>query len=218
MKANPFEMIYQKGARDVPWGYDKPDDKIISILEKMHLSPGTKVLDAGCGNGKNSVFLAEMGFNVYGFDLSNEAIKAAKKRLSSGHFVVSAVNQLPYKDKYFDVVIDVGLFHCVPLNQRNQAIEEMIRVLKPGGYFIIREFVRPENHPVPKPLFYEYVDRAGRTIRRDRKHIQFPVWGFSFEQLRVIFQQQCFIEKVKYAGNRIILIMTKKKRGEPKHS
>src|ERR1700742_1460330 len=70
-----------------------------------------KVLDAGCGGGRNLVYLLQNGFEVYGIDpdrASVEAVKALSKQLSPGNpldnFKIASIEALPFEDAYFDLV------------------------------------------------------------------------------------------------------------------
>jgi len=105
-----------------------------------------KVLDAGCGGGRNLVYLLQNGFEVYGIDPDVEAVGAAKtlaKKLSPGNpldnFKIALVEDLPFEDAYFDLVICNTVLHFAndPIHF-DRMMRSMWRVLKPGGYFFAR--------------------------------------------------------------------------------
>ena len=106
------------------------------FLDKEEVST---VLDVGCGTGRLSVFLAEMGYNVTAFDnskrmLENVAKKAEKIGLDI-KFVRGDAVSLPFKKGEFDCVMS---FHALPYNQEYpQIIMSMSNVTREGGILII---------------------------------------------------------------------------------
>ena len=105
-----------------------------------------KVLDAGCGSGRNLVYLLQNGFEVYGIDPDAGAIdtvKALSQKLSPGNssdnFKIAFVEDLPFDDTYFDLVICNTVLHFADNEDHfDQMMRSMWRVLKPGGYFFAR--------------------------------------------------------------------------------
>ena len=101
----------------------------------------TKVLDLGCGGAHHLLFLAEEKFDYFGVDGSQEALDIAKKRLAQKGYDVgnrlakSYFDDLPYKENTFDVVIDRGSIVCNKLEDIPPLINEVRRILKPGGRF-----------------------------------------------------------------------------------
>jgi SAM-dependent methyltransferase len=104
------------------------------------------ILDAGCGTGRNLVYLLKSGANVFGVDQNPEAI--AKLRALAGsfsqvdtqeNFKVASVEQLPFKNEHFDLVISSAVLHFAEnLSHFEAMLNSMWRVLKPGGYFFCR--------------------------------------------------------------------------------
>jgi len=210
MANNSFDKIYTINPKRVPWGYKNADPDFIYTIEKLQLSSNTKILDMGCGNGKNTTYLKASKFEIHAFDISRKAISVVKKRLPSANFVVADAAHLPYTNKYFDVALDWGLFHCIPPQKRKYVKEEILRVLKKGGHYIMRVFFTPSGHPARDPLFYENLDQTGRSIKQDLSRQQFPVWGLNFRQISQIFSRDFIIKNKFYFGNRIIVAMLKK--------
>ena len=100
-----------------------------------------RILDAGCGIGRYAVFFAEQGFDVYGMDISKEAIEIAdawlaKKGLKAD-LRVGDVEKLPFDDEFFGVVISDGVLDHIPFSNAKKAIKEIERVLAPNGYIYI---------------------------------------------------------------------------------
>lgn len=104
------------------------------------------ILDAGCGTGRNLLYLLKSGANVFGVDQNPEAI--AKLRALAGsfsqvnpqeNFKVALVEQLPFENESFDLVISSAVLHFAEnLGHFEAMLNSMWRVLKPGGYFFCR--------------------------------------------------------------------------------
>ena len=104
------------------------------------------VLDAGCGSGRNLVFLVRAGMRVYGVDASADAIAAAQRRLSeaapefdAGQLAVQSVDALGFANDAMDVVISSAVLHFARDDEHFEAmVREMWRVLAPGGLLFAR--------------------------------------------------------------------------------
>lgn len=113
------------------------------LVKKYFGKKGT-VLEIGCGAGRTLVPLAKMGFKVIGLDFSPEMLKRAgnkvkKFKLEGGVKLVEAnAVKIPLPDKSVDYVfIPFNSLDCVfPVTERNKAITEISRVLKPGGLLL----------------------------------------------------------------------------------
>ena len=114
-------------------------DKLIELFKKFNVQ---KVLDLACGSGRNLIFLLENGFNVYGIDISEEAIKIAKsslekKNLNAELFIGSMFEKLPYLDDYFDAIICIRSFNHGRIEEIRNGIIELQRILKSGGLLFL---------------------------------------------------------------------------------
>lgn len=101
----------------------------------------SRVLDAGCGNGRHVVFFSEQGFDVYGIDISEEAIEianawVAKKGLKA-HLEVGDIAKLPFENGYFDVVVSYGVLDHISFSEAKKAMKEIGRVMDKNGYIYI---------------------------------------------------------------------------------
>ena len=124
-----------------PWDVGRPQPAFVELVRTGELNVG-KVLDVGCGTGENALYLAEKGFALTGVDLTNHAIiaaraKAAERKLKVDFREGNALS-LDFKDGVFDNVIDSGLFHTFPDNDRPVYAREVARVLaRRGRYFVL---------------------------------------------------------------------------------
>jgi SAM-dependent methyltransferase len=96
-----------------------------------------RILDVGCGVGRHIVFFAEQGFDVYGVDISKEAIEIANAWLAKkglkADLRVGDIEKLPFDDEIFDVVVSHGVLDHIPFSKAKKAMEEIKRVLAPKG-------------------------------------------------------------------------------------
>lgn len=102
---------------------------------RRYVPKGYKILDVGCGVGQVSNFLQDKGYKMTGVDLSSLLIKEAKK-VKKAKFEVMDATELKFEDNSFDAAISAETIEHVP-NPRKM-IKEMIRVVRPRGYIILR--------------------------------------------------------------------------------
>jgi ubiquinone/menaquinone biosynthesis C-methylase UbiE len=101
-----------------------------------------KILDAGCGTGRNMHWFLQNNFNIYGTDISDEAISYLKNKypdLPADKFLVSAVEETFFPDDHFDHIFSSAVLHFANSTAHfNKMMTEMVRTLKPGGTLFIR--------------------------------------------------------------------------------
>lgn len=98
-----------------------------------------KVLDAACGTGYGSALLAENADEVFGVDISEEAIAYAKSNYAASNvnFSVANIEKLPFENDFFDVVVSFETIEHVDTQQQEKFLSEVKRVLKDGGILVI---------------------------------------------------------------------------------
>lgn len=99
------------------------------------------ILDLGCGNAKNSIYISEQGNNnkISGIDISETAISLAKQAYPSGDFRVGNFGKtFPYSDKYFDIILDITSSNSLSESERQIYLSEINRTIKPDGYLFVR--------------------------------------------------------------------------------
>lgn len=122
------------------------DIYLFDQLLKGRITPGMRILDAGCGSGRNLVYLLRNGYEVYAVDRSEEAIDAVQKLAmniapdwSNERFRVNAVEKMSFDDHYFDFIISSAVLHFAENEAHfQQMVHELWRVLKPGGRMFVR--------------------------------------------------------------------------------
>ncbi len=105
-----------------------------------------RVLDAGCGSGRNLLYFLKNGYEVYGIDPNVEAIETVKALAKSiapknsiTNFKVAKSEDLPFDNDYFDLVISSAVLHFADSEAHfDHMLNAMWQVLKPGGYLFTR--------------------------------------------------------------------------------
>lgn len=140
---------FKKTVYDSDEGYDlyagNYDEKLdyLDSFEKRKLDDffrdikGKKVLDIGCGTGRIIPDLLEKEAKVTGADVSTEMLKIAVKKFPNSTFVKADIRELPFKDDSFDIVISAFVIVHLKQCELEEAFNEVYRVLKPGGSFIL---------------------------------------------------------------------------------
>lgn len=119
--------------------------RFLKFLKKDAKIPLTdlKVLDLGCGTGRNANYLAEQGSKVTGYEISRTALSIAKKRatdddLSVDYCIQNIGATFPEAAESFDLALDVTSSNSLNDRERATYLDEVYRVLKPGGHFFVR--------------------------------------------------------------------------------
>jgi tellurite methyltransferase len=122
------------------------DIYLFDQMLKGRITPGMRILDAGCGYGRNLVYLLREGYEVYGADADARAVdhvrSLARKlapALPASNFRVESVERMSFDDSCADVVISNTIFHFAADDAQFEAmLHGSWRMLKPGGLFFCR--------------------------------------------------------------------------------
>jgi ubiquinone/menaquinone biosynthesis C-methylase UbiE len=132
-----FDKEYQEGAH---WDTDKPSSPALRLLKLV--KKDAYILDAGCGAGRDVIFLAKRGFRVSGIDMSPVGVALAKQRskgLQGIDFHIGKGEDLPYADNTFDAGYTAYVFEGPTFPK---VVAEISRVIKPDGYFSVAMFLK----------------------------------------------------------------------------
>ena len=125
----------------------------VKQIEKFERDENVRLLDIGCGDGASSFFFQRIfsSWQLEGIDVSEESIGAAKNRnIPSADFQVYNGLNVPFTDNSFDVVFIAAVLHHISFDLHYQLLQEIYRVLKPGGRLYVFEH-NPLN-PVTRHL------------------------------------------------------------------
>ncbi len=122
------------------------DIYLLDQILRGNISPVMRVVDAGCGGGRNIQYLLRDGYEVFGVDVSAEAVAAVRKMASelapglpAENFRVAGVEAMPFADEFADLVVCHSVLHFA---QDEAQLEAMVRglwqVLRPGGMLFCR--------------------------------------------------------------------------------
>ena len=143
----PYEII--AGGRWWNQGWE-----MVAALNRGGIE-GRRVLVVGCGFGTDSLLLAKMGADVFGFDISPESLEIAQKKASTEgakiDFRILPAERLDYPDQYFDVILAHDILHHVDIPA---AMNELRRVAKPGARLVVNEVY---THSIPERIRRSWV-------------------------------------------------------------
>ena len=190
-----FEVLYKEGEEGksiVPWAERGANSGLVEFWRaNPQATDGKKALVIACGLGDDAEQLAEWGFETTAFDISETAIRTARKRFpkSGVKYSVADLFQPPAKwDRKFDFVFEANTVQALPASMRAQAIQNIAGFVGPGGKLLAivrgREAHEPEGE-MPWPLtraelgefvraglaeenFEEYFDNEDPPARRFR--------------------------------------------------
>jgi cyclopropane fatty-acyl-phospholipid synthase-like methyltransferase len=143
MSDGGYDIGYR--ACDCFWGTE-PGSLVVKLCEIVPTFEGMTVLDAGCGEGKNAVFLATKGASVDAFDISDVAISHARKlsaacNLHRLRFAIGDARDLVLPTNHFHLVVAYGLFHCFRSSlEISNTCGKLQAAIRAGGYFIVCAF------------------------------------------------------------------------------
>ena len=118
---------------------------------RTHLNVTSSVLDLGCGNGRNLIWLSEnFGVHGIGYDSSTVAIGEAKRRAAEAELPLqfearTIAPPIPLPDNSKTLVLDMMTSHFLSAELRVALIREIFRILKPGGFFFYKTFLLDED-------------------------------------------------------------------------
>ncbi|MDX1378915.1 MAG: class I SAM-dependent methyltransferase [Anaerolineales bacterium] len=137
--------------RKPPWdsGISPPE-----LIEFIDTHPAGKAIDLGCGTGTNVITLAKAGWQVAGVDFASKAIRTAKQKLKQENLQaklrVGDVTKLKDDSDQYDLALDLGCFHSLTPQGRQDYLTQLDRILAPNGFWLLYSFLKPTtNHSGP---------------------------------------------------------------------
>jgi SAM-dependent methyltransferase len=143
--------------KDNIWEKEYRDPKLISLSvepikclkefarylrkEKEIKLNNLNILDLGCGNAKNSIYIEEQGINnkIFGIDISVTAINLARTAYPYGNFQVGSIGEtFPFPDQNFDIILDITSSNSLSDKERVVYLSEINRTIKNSGFLFVR--------------------------------------------------------------------------------
>ena len=129
--------------RRPPWDTGISPPELLEFIQNHE--PG-RAIDIGCGTGTNVVTLAKAGWQVTGVDFAPRAIKLARKKVRQAgvqaKLLVEDATRLEGIHGPFDLAFDLGCFHGIPQKERAKYLEQLSRILAPGGFWLMYGFLK----------------------------------------------------------------------------
>jgi tellurite methyltransferase len=122
------------------------DIYVFDQLLRGRIAPGMRIIDAGCGSGRNLVYLLRGGYDVAGCDRDHNAVETVRAlasrlapQLPGGNFRVEPIEAMSFPDGCAEVVLASAVLHFASDDEHFEAmVKELWRVLKPGGMLFSR--------------------------------------------------------------------------------
>ncbi|MCK5510788.1 methyltransferase domain-containing protein [Candidatus Parcubacteria bacterium] len=186
-------------------GFWKSEEMLIN----KYFKPKSKILDIGCGSGRTAIPLSQNGFDVIGVDITPRMIESAKKISSSKNldidYRIGDATDLEFPDNYFDGAIfaNNGWVQIPGKENRQKALAEIHRTMKPNGYFIL---VAHQRYHTGNYLFFWIIQWI--------KFFLLKPLGFKFRELD--FGDHFFTRPYKIENKKVkqFIHMTSKKEVE----
>jgi demethylmenaquinone methyltransferase/2-methoxy-6-polyprenyl-1,4-benzoquinol methylase/phosphoethanolamine N-methyltransferase len=168
------------------------------------IKPGDRVLDVGCGPGNLTLAAKSRtgaGGEVHGIDAAPEMIEVARgKAAKSGadvDFRVGLIEEIPFEDGYFDIVLSSLMIHHLPDDLKQKGFAEIRRVLKPGGRLFVVDY-KPPTNPLMKHIMAHILSHRMMKVDVDGYVPMMEQAGFSnIEKGGTQFRRISFIKGVK---------------------
>ena len=134
-----------------PWDSGVSPPELISFLKN---NPPSTALDMGCGTGTNVITLAKYDWQVTGVDFAPRAIRIAKRKTRKVRqpvrLMTDDVTVLTQLNERFDLILDIGCMHSIPVTLRNRYMGNVLRLLSLNGTYLLYAFTK-ESIEEPGP-------------------------------------------------------------------
>lgn len=128
--ANDYDDYYQ-----TEFGQQVDSIEKVKLKNLLQTVPRTEMLELGCGTGHWTEFFAALGFKITALDNSKQMLAHASVKNINATFQEGDAQNLPFDNAHFSVVASITMLEFV--NDQDQVLKEMYRVLKPKGYLLL---------------------------------------------------------------------------------
>jgi SAM-dependent methyltransferase len=158
---------------------------------------GLVALDAMCGGGQNTGYLVKRGAQVVGLDISDECCRIYSQHFPKNKVYCESILATPFPDQHFDLVVTDSLHHLHP--RTDQGINEILRILKPGGHLVCWEPNAASLLNLLRRLWYKI----------DRRYFESNEQSIEISELKKRFGHQLDFQREYYGGSfAYMLVMT----------
>jgi tellurite methyltransferase len=200
MNQQPFwENCYRESGAPDTFGNGKPSEFLVEAIEN-HFS-GATVLDLGCGEGRNALYAAVLGFDVTAFDISAAGIEKLKSLAGDQGLQINAfvcdMKDFEFRESY-DLIISTGCLHLLERHQWQVVLPNILENTSPDGLNVIDIFT--DKLPPPEDLapFVKGLFREGELFEYYNR------WEIIKQDSRVFEDQHKGGTRHTHASNRII--------------
>jgi cyclopropane fatty-acyl-phospholipid synthase-like methyltransferase len=179
-----WNVFYHLNPNGGPWDNPNgdPDQHIVDFLNSCSLSVHSKILDVGCGYGKNSAYMIKQGFAVTGVDVAQYAISKCQTDYPAHTFLPIDILENTFQENCFDTIVDAGAMHVNEPSLHRKFFEQYHRILKDNSKCFVRIF--NTDQPNKDPIFFVY--------------LRMPVYGRSVKEVKELISGLFEIEKIIY--------------------
>jgi len=206
MKVNRVSEKFWNNKDNIEWFKKRPMSPYwIDFFSHIPSITNKRVLDLGCGTGRNSEMLINLGYNVYCCDRYATMIKETKNLLKkmklsrqfiNGHVSIQSMDRLSFKPDFFDIVLSHGVYHNAFTEEEfKKSIQESARVLKNSGFLCYNIFssnILPDLSLSPQKN-HTYTTKEGLPIILFSKK--------EFIEIAEALKLKNYIEPVEYESN-----------------
>jgi|GEM_PF-2233235 len=139
MTLGPYHRLYESALDNILWNVG-PGRLVARVSE---FCQPCRAFDAGCGDGKNAIYLEKLGYDVTGWDVSRPAIDGLHHRFERqrvtprGRYLLADVcTSIPYANDSFGLLVSYGLFHCLDVESRATVHRALQFLVQPGGVLL----------------------------------------------------------------------------------
>ncbi len=180
------------------------------------VSPGDKILDFGCGNGRLLEILKDKNIEYHGVDVSLKLIQKAKEKYPDfkGQFSkIEAEASLPFPVNYFNVIFSLAVFHHFSREYQGKKIKELYDRLKPGGTVVLTVWNLDQKNILSSKRWETISDDEAYISFENNEGKKFQRYHFVFseEKLKNLAEKAGFqVERCDTIGGKNIILVGKK--------
>jgi tellurite methyltransferase len=201
-----YQVEYEKSSGCF---WEKEPAKYVKLLstEVVKSFNGLYILDLGAGEGKNSVYLANLGAIINAIDLSPIALsrfdqqpnyQQCKERI---YRTTMDIRSLEFSDRTFDVVVAYGILHCLSSKEEiNRMVTKIKRWIKPKGYFVCATF----TDKIPPPSFQDYLEYEAFLSEGELQDLFYDWQVVQFEEGSIREKHQTSMIEHEHSISRLI--------------